>query len=43
MPWKHFEYERPSKHELKANLGIATFYTDHNVERAIVEVLRFLK
>ena len=42
MAWTLFQHQLPTKEELKRILGRARFYCDHNVEPAIVEVLRHL-
>lgn len=43
MTWYLIEYPRPEKAELKRVLREASFYADHNLDAAIVEVLRHLK
>lgn len=41
--WELLAYERPDKEMLKGLLRKVKFYADHNLDRAIIEVLRRLK
>jgi predicted nuclease of predicted toxin-antitoxin system len=42
MPWKPLEYEKPTKEETRRILARASFYADHNLDSAFIEMLRHL-
>jgi hypothetical protein len=43
MGWVPIQFERPTKEETKRLLGKVCFYIDHDVDDAVVEMLRWLK
>jgi predicted nuclease of predicted toxin-antitoxin system len=43
MAWKVLQFSRPSSEELNRLVGTPKFYADHNVDQAVVYMLRYLK